>query len=283
MHADEAFVQHRIAGDIGLAAAQDRAHKGCSVAGASPLFSTESVIVNMYLSSTEITRLKTRPSPLSQVSVTGCVGVRALRVGGPDGCPALGVLAPARARQSRSPPNRRPARRGGEKQADVRALRVDRLVVVLEDDVVDLAALEVDRAAEARRVDGDAGIGGERLRNRLGRGRAGAEAPPGATAVPADPEPLRRLVPIERPGFAPRLRLVLALIHRAGVKILPRRHHQHRQRDGEKQVSRILVRSLSPVSALSRSGRRPAIGFVAADRRAKSFAQIVNQVRERAR
>ena len=53
--------------------------KGCTVAGSAPEFTTESVTVNMYLSSTEMTRLKIRPAPLSQVSVTGWLGVSVLR------------------------------------------------------------------------------------------------------------------------------------------------------------------------------------------------------------
>ena len=73
-HALKSFVQHRIAGDIRPAVTQDEfvgLHRRRRLA---PIHD-RSVIVNMYLSSTATTRLKMRPAPLSQVSVTGCVGV----------------------------------------------------------------------------------------------------------------------------------------------------------------------------------------------------------------
>src|SRR4029077_765760 len=48
---------------------------------------------------------------------------------------------------------------------------VDRLVIILEDDIVDLAALEVDRAADARRIDDHPGTGRQGCANRLWRRR----------------------------------------------------------------------------------------------------------------
>ena len=52
-HADEALVQHRIAGDRSACRGAARGRRAGRVAGAAPLFSTESAIVNMYLSSTD--------------------------------------------------------------------------------------------------------------------------------------------------------------------------------------------------------------------------------------
>ena len=107
--------------------------------------------MNMYLSSTAMTRLKTRPAPLSQVSVTGWSGVSVL-TSAVQTVSRLGVLAPLGADEAGLGPIGvgRAARR---EQADQRALLVDRLVIVLEHEIVELTALEVDRAAEARRVD----------------------------------------------------------------------------------------------------------------------------------
>ena len=76
------------------------------------------------------------------------IGGQGFAVGGPDGV-EIGSLGAARADEARLGPIG--VRRAGRReQPDVRALRVDGLAIVLEDDVVDLAALEIDRAADAR-------------------------------------------------------------------------------------------------------------------------------------
>ncbi len=155
-------------------------------------------------------------------------------------------------------------RAGRREQSDIRALGVDGLVIILENDIVDLAALKIDRAADARRIDDNTGAGRQDLtdspgglpyrrpgRRRRGR-RAGRQSRLGAGWL----------------GFVWRrgigliglhLRLVLALIQRTGVEILPGGHDQDRQRDREKQVSRVLgfhVRA-SLSLAVRLAGRRP--------------------------
>ena len=149
--------------------------------GSAPLFSTESLTVNMYLSSTEMTRLNFSPAPLSQVSVTGLsalsfvasastrvVAVRRLHARRAGDEAGFGPIGRGRA--------------GRREQRDVRALGIDGLAIGLQDDVVDQAARQVDRAAEARRVDGDARARGERLGARL------------------RPRPRRRAAPARRAG-----------------------------------------------------------------------------------
>ncbi len=139
---------------------------------------------------------------MSQVSVTGWLGVRVLTSAVQTRVERR-RLGAGRADEA----GRRPVgvgRAAGRQQADQRALLVDRLAVVLEHEVVELAALEVDRAGDARRVDGDA-----RGRRRAPRGTvAVAAATPGARRRaprrPATPSPPRR--PAEtatRPRCAP--------------------------------------------------------------------------------
>ena len=67
---------------------------------------------------------------------------------------------------------------GRRQQHDVRAVGLDRLAIVLERQIVDPAALERDRALEARRVDGDARAMRQRLLacKRRGRGAPGCAA-----------------------------------------------------------------------------------------------------------
>ena len=100
-------------------------------------------------------RLKTSPAPLSQVSVTSLPGRerpafgRPYRLGGRNGGSArlrdpaeigeVGMLAADR-----------------REQLHQRARRLDRLVIVGEQQIVDAPAGEVDRALERRRVDLDA-------------------------------------------------------------------------------------------------------------------------------
>src|SRR5208337_3896482 len=152
---------------------------------------------------------------------------------------------------------RRAARR---EQTDQRALFVDGLVIILQKEVVELAALEVDRALEARRVDGDARIRLERLGDRFGRGHAERRGAAGrGDARLLRLGGLRRLFGRDvRLGLALRLRLVLALVGRPGVEILPPGHHQDRQGYSEKEVSRVLGvhgRLSLPFAAVCAAGR----------------------------
>ena len=85
----------------------------------------------------------------------------------------------------------------GRQEHDLRARRLDRLAIVLEREIVDAAALQRDRAFEARRVDGDARAFGERLlagerdsggaRLRRGRLRARLRLAAAVAASPARP------------------------------------------------------------------------------------------------
>ena len=166
-------------------------------------------------------------------------------IGGPDGV-EIGGLAPGRAYKSGLGPIG--VRRAGRReQPDVRALRVDRLAIVLENNIVDPAALEVDRSADARRVDGHARTcrqsRADRLRRvrrrsarrgRSSRGRRARRRRRGAWLR------LRRRLRAIRLHLGLHLRLVLVLIQRAGVEILPGGHHQDRQRDREKKVPGVL-------------------------------------------
>ena len=77
-----------------------------------------------------------------------------LAVGGPNGVEIGGLGGVGADETGLGPIGVR--RAGRREEADVRALRVNGLAIVLEDDVVELAALEVDRAADARRVNRDA-------------------------------------------------------------------------------------------------------------------------------
>ena len=109
----------------------------------------------------------------------------------------------------------------------------------------------------------------------------GAAAPPGA-ATPAGCgwARLRRLFGRRRRDvrLGLRLRLVLALVERPGVEILPAGHHQDRQGDGEKEVSRVLGvhgRLSLPFGVVC--GRRPAAVSVAAPNGAEGLAQILDE------
>ena len=201
------------------------------------------MIVNMYLSSTATTRLKTRPAPLSQVSVTGCARGQRRPIGGPHRVETRSLCSCWAYKPGLGPIGVR--RAGRREQSDIRALGVDGLVIILEDDIVDLAALEVDRAADARRIDDHAGAGRQDLTDSPGGLPTGAPGGVAATGAPGGEAVGARLAALR---LAPRpigliglhLRLVLALIQRTGVEILPGGHDQDRQRDREKQVSRVL-------------------------------------------
>ena len=169
-HADEAFVQHRIAGDIGLAVAQDEP--------IGPHRRRRAAFVGDRVGDGEHVLVVDRDDPLEDEALAVVPGQRhrlfrrqRFRVGGPDGV-EIGRLDAAGADIAGRGPIGvgRAARR---EQPDQRAVFADRLAIVLEHEVVELAALEVDRAAEARRVDGDAGARRERLRDGRGRDRAG--------------------------------------------------------------------------------------------------------------
>ena len=218
-----------------------RGHTADSVAVTPLELATESVIVNMYLSSTAMTRLKTRPAPLSQVSVTGWSGVSVL-TSAVQTVSRLGVLTPLPLDEPRLGKIGvgRAARR---KEPDQRALLVDGLAIVLEHEIVELAALEVDRAAQARRVDDDPRARSQGLADRF---FPGGGAPRERRAAKRPPAPS---VPSAALGWASAFGTGLLACSCAwcsrwyegtGVEILPRGHHQDGQRDGEKEVPRVL-------------------------------------------
>ena len=152
----------------------------------------------MYLSSTAMIRLKTRPAPLSQVRVTGMPGESVLpsavqsgvAVGQRPGIGAdpaeLGVIGRLAA--------------GRREQHDLRALGVDGLVVVLERHVVDAAALQGDRAGERRASRSGCAASGRAPP----RGRPGRPAPSAACRAPALPgRPPWARPRARRPGSRP--------------------------------------------------------------------------------
>ena len=225
-------------------------------------------------------RLNVRPAPLSHVSVTGLPTPESVRSALQSVASSASCARPSR---SRSRPNRRRAARRRE-QADVRALGIDRLVISLEHDIVDLAALQVDRTADARRVDRHSRACRQDLFDRLGAVAAGA--PGGVAATGAGRRSCRcaaRLRFGRRSGYwpgwppsAPGARADTG----TGVEILPGGHHQDRQRDREKQVSRVLgfmfarlcpssVRLAGPRPRLSASPRRAARKACGHPRRAR--------------
>ena len=153
-------MQHGVAGDVRLAAAQDQRigaqRHGLGAGVLDQIGDREHVAVVDGDKALEVEARAVVPGQrhrLSGVSVLPSAVQSVSR---------FGVLTPGRADEASLGPIGvgRAARR---KQADVRALLVDRLAIVFEDDIVELAAFEVDRAAEARRVDRDARAGGERL------------------------------------------------------------------------------------------------------------------------
>ena len=197
----------------------------------------------MYLSSTAIDPLENEARAIVPGQRHRLGGGQRLAIGGPErietgslcpGCahkPGLGPIGVRRARRREQP--------------DIRALGVDGLVIILEDNIVDLAALEVDRAADARRVDHHPRACRQRRADCRRRcrsrraGRRGGDRRAGRRS--------RRRAARLRFGCGARdwpvglqLRLVLALIQGTGVEILPAGHHQDRQRDREKEVSRVL-------------------------------------------
>ena len=110
---------------------------------------------------------------MSQVEGHRLGRAQRLTIGGPE-CVEIGGLGDAaRAHKSRLGPIGVGRARWRE-QSDIRALRVDGLVIVLEDNIVDSAAFEVDRAADARRIDYHARVGRQGCADGLRRCRDGS-------------------------------------------------------------------------------------------------------------
>ena len=189
-------MQHRISGDVRLAVAQDEReglHRRRRAAGIDDrIGDREHVLVVDRDDALEGEARAVVPGQRHRL-----IGGQGLAVGGPDGV-EIGGLGAARADEARLGPVG--VRRSGRREEpDVRALRVDGLAIVLEDDVVDLAALEIDRAADARRVDGHArgrrqGLA-DRPRRRSRPGRRAAKRQPGATDCQARQGRRRRAQP----------------------------------------------------------------------------------------
>ena len=132
-------------------------------------------------------------------------------------------------------------------QHDGRRVRIDGLAIVLERQIVDPAALEIDAAAQRRRGDGDARRSGNHRVARCGRdrGRGGAghrRRRAGAGACARRGARLRR-IRLRRAGLGLRLfllleqRLLALLFHlRIADEILPADHDDQRQHDGNDGV-----------------------------------------------
>ena len=139
----------------------------------------------------------------------------------------------------------------GRQEHDLRARRLDRLAIVLEREIVDAAALQRDRAFEARRVDGDARAFGERLLAGE-RDSGGARLRRGAFGRASA---LRRR--LRRPRLDPLL--LLCRLLRVGRRRLrqeqdlPGEQDAERQENGEDEVAVVLVH----VAFNSRPARLP--------------------------
>ena len=141
------------------------------------------MIVNMYLSSTAIDPLEDETRAIVPGQRHRLRRGQRLAIGGPDRV-ETGSLCPCWAyKPGLGPIGVR--RAGRREQSDIRALGVDRLVIILEDDIVDLAALEVDRAADARRVDDHPGARRQDLTDRPAG--ASSSARPGGVAATGAP------------------------------------------------------------------------------------------------
>ena len=151
-HADKALMEHRISGDVGLAVAQDegeRLHRrGRGARIGDRIGDREHIFVVDSDDALEDEARAVVPGQQHRA-----LGGQRFGVSGPDSV-EIGRLRAARTDESRLRPIG-VGRAGRREEPDQRALRVNGFAIVLEDEIVDLAALEVDRAAEARRVDGD--------------------------------------------------------------------------------------------------------------------------------
>ena len=185
-HADEAFVQHRIAADRRHAMAEHEGvglHGRCRAAG-----------VRDRIRDREHVFVVDRNDALEDQTRAIVPGQRhrlrwseRLPIGGPYRVETRRLCA-CRAYEAGLRPIgvRRASRR---EQPDIRALRIDGLVIILENNIVELATLEVDRAADAGRVDDHPGAGRQDLTDRPGGlpqwrpgGVAAARAPGGIAA-----------------------------------------------------------------------------------------------------
>ncbi len=171
-HADEALMQHGIAADSRSAMAQDERvglHGRRRAAGVRDRVNDcEHVFVVDRNDALEGKPRAIVPGQRHRLRRGQC-----RPIGGPHRIETWSLCSRRAHKSGLGPIGVRRARR--REQSDIRALRVDGLVIVLEDDIVDLAALEVDRTADARRIDDHAGTGGQGCTDRLwGRRSRGA-------------------------------------------------------------------------------------------------------------
>jgi hypothetical protein len=134
------------------------------------------------------------------------------------------------------------AMRGAERveERDFRALRVDRLAVVLEADVVEAGAGEIDGAVDDRGFDRDA----------LGRSDGGLTRDDGCR-LGARNDGARLLLAARHLGLLLSLLLEL-LLRRRRIKILPAEDDRHGEDDGENEILIIMLhgQSRSPVGGV---------------------------------
>ena len=122
----------------------------------------------------------------------------------------------------------------GRKQHDLRALRIQRLAIFLQSEIVELGALERDRAVEQRAVDRHAltaGFQRRRAGHVCGRSRH-------ARHVRGFRRGLRLRLYLMRQRGLPRL---IGFHLRGDHEILPAEDHQRRQGDGEEHIVAIAV------------------------------------------
>ena len=172
--ADQAFVQHRIAGGFGLAVTRDQRER----IERDRLFG---LVLDRVLHSEEIIvvdrDLALEDEPLAVVEAErhrrGRRQLRAISLPERFRIGQVELLAGGRDIADLGVEGMRGAR--GRQKLDRRALGVDRLVIFLQPEIVDASALEGDRAGQAGGVDGQAGAGRQRLVARFrggGNGRA---------------------------------------------------------------------------------------------------------------
>ena len=277
-HADEAFVQDVVAFGLRRAVARDQRIGDQRRPARRPCWSPRPCAVNRYLSSTAMVRRKSRPSPLSQVSVTGLPGASVPAPSWRHTVSASGSFAvDARAGHPAELGVERVLGAGRREQHDRGRLRVDGLAVLRQREVVDARAFERDRALQARRLDRRC-AGSRRARRRAcgpGRsarsGRRSAARPAGR--APGVPGAGRGVAGV--PGAACRRRLLL-LVAPAAVAAAPgaaspsaacrRRYCQPSSTIAESTIARSVF-FLSVISVLSSRAPAPLARRVSARRR----------------
>jgi hypothetical protein len=233
-HPDEAFMQHRVACDVGLAATQDQ-RIGTQRNRIGPgvfdrIGNREHVMVVDRDDPPE--RQAGAIVPLQRHRF---VGAESRRIRAPEGGAVRRFDAFRVGDEAAFGPIGRGAARR-RKQRDVGALRIDRLAIRLEFEIVDQAPLEGDRTAERGRIDRHPRAEGERLGagpgsrigRRLGLRRRGAI--------------YRRLCRTRRRRLAlsRRRRVHPVLLELRGVEIVPADQHEHRKDDRQYEVAGIL-------------------------------------------